>query len=82
MSDAMRELQKAADCAGLEMEFLELRKDAERYRWLREQCNTQTNLVQYLHDGAKYLYTCNSARDMDAAIDSAIAAQDDAKEQR
>ena len=31
----MRELQKAADCAGLEMEFLELRKDAERYRWLR-----------------------------------------------
>ena len=31
----MKELQRAADMAGLEMEFLELRQDALRYRWLR-----------------------------------------------
>lgn len=35
-NDDMKELQKAADCAGLEMEFLELKRDAERYRWLCE----------------------------------------------
>jgi len=35
MDDTLKELQRAADCAGLEMEFLELRRDAERYRKLR-----------------------------------------------
>lgn len=31
----MKELQRAADMAGLEIEFLELRQDAERWRWIR-----------------------------------------------
>lgn len=37
MDDAIRrELSTAADMAGLQMEFLELLRDAERYRWLRD----------------------------------------------
>lgn len=39
MDDAMKELQRAADGDGLEMEFLELCKDAERYRWLRDEAH-------------------------------------------
>ena len=38
MDDAIRrELSTAADMAGLQMEFLELLRDAERYRWLRDE---------------------------------------------
>ena len=47
----------------------QLEKDAERYRWLREQCDTQATLVQYRHNNAVYVYTCNSAEEMDRAVD-------------
>ena len=71
----LKELQKAADCAGLEMEFLELRRDAERYRWLRERMlaadfdynggGTQA-LVFEMPDGLRY------GADCDATIDAAM----------
>ena len=32
----IKELQKAADMAGLEMEFLELRMNSDRYIWMRD----------------------------------------------
>lgn len=35
MDDDLKTLQRLADCGGMEMEFLELKRDAERYRWLR-----------------------------------------------
>jgi hypothetical protein len=35
MSEDLKLLQRLADCGGMEMEFLELKQDAQRYRWLR-----------------------------------------------
>ena len=51
-----------------------LRKDAERYRWLRAQCDTTTNLVQYRRGNALNIIPCHSAGDMDFSIDAAMAA--------
>lgn len=36
MDEDLKLLQRLADCGGMEMEFLELKRDAERYRWLRD----------------------------------------------
>ena len=62
-----------ATIAALLAELDDARRDAERYRWLRAQCNSVTNLVQYRHRGCHYTIACNSSIDMDAAIDTGIA---------
>jgi hypothetical protein len=66
----MRELQKAADMVGLEMEFLELRQDARRYQYLRAH---MTGVIAPLGKPAIGLSGV-SGDDMDAAIDAAIGA--------
>jgi hypothetical protein len=59
----MRELQRAADCAGLEMEFLELRADAERYRWIRDNGEPHEMLANHNEwDHEKYDATIDFAR--------------------
>jgi hypothetical protein len=68
--DDMRELQKSADMAGLEMEFLELRQDARRYQYLRAQLTGTLTLL-----GAPAIGLSGVAGDdMDAAIDAAMGA--------
>lgn len=44
--ESIRELRSAAECAGLSMEFAELLADAERYRWLRDNVDIET---EYYH---------------------------------
>lgn len=82
VSDVMKELQSAADCAGLEMEFLELKQDAERYRWLREQSWFSSELC-VLRDPKKALTSskglgadCPSHDRLDEAIDAELAAKE------
>ena len=66
MDDATkRELSTAADMAGLQMEFLELLRDAERYRWLRDSASLAQTL-RLLND---------APGNIDAAIDAAMAAE-------
>jgi hypothetical protein len=68
--DDMIELQKAADMAGLDLEFLELRQDARRYQYLRAHMTGVINLM-----GAPAIgLSCVSGEDMDAAIDAAMGA--------
>ena len=66
----LRELQQAADCAGLEMEFLELRANAARYEWLRAHfASVGIDRVKILCDKPEHSYV------LDAAIDAAMAAK-------
>ena len=60
--EAMKELQRAADMAGLEMEFLELRQDALRYRWLRSGAANMHQVRAILND---------TPTGIDAAVDKA-----------
>ena len=46
----------------------DLRKDAERYRWLRDKCN-------HVHVGVHIQFSSDE-RDADAAIDAAMKASD------
>ncbi len=66
MDDDMKELQRAADCAGLEMEFLEMKRDAERYRWLRDGCNEKRSAASRIAADCYGL-------EWDARIDAAMA---------
>lgn len=70
--------QQAANPANV-IELLDridrLEADASRYQWLRLQCNTQTNLVQYRNGDARHIVPCNSAKDLDDAIDRAMKQQ-------
>lgn len=52
------------ECARLEKEVDALRKDAKRYRWLRDKCN-------HVHVGVHIQFSSNE-RDADAAIDAAM----------
>jgi hypothetical protein len=68
--DDMRELQKAAEMAGLEMEFLSLRQDARRYQYLRAHMTGVMTLLGAPAIGLSGV----SGDDMDAAIDAAMGA--------
>lgn len=59
-------LEAAAEIEGLRAECEALRKDAERYRWLRTHGNAFYNCTVYQGIGAA----------VDAAIDAAMAAQE------
>ena len=50
-------------------------RDAERYRWLRAQCDQVTNLVQYMHKGWHVTVPCLGSNSMDKAIDTAMRQQ-------
>ena len=52
-----------------------LEKDAERYRWLRAQCDSVTNLVQYRRGNAHNTIPCHTAGYMDLSIDRAMATE-------
>jgi hypothetical protein len=67
--DDMRELQKAADMAGLD-HFLALRQDARRYQYLRSHMTGVMTLLGAPAIGLSGV----SGDDMDAAIDAAIGA--------
>ena len=88
MDNDLKLLQRLADCGGMEMEFLELARDAERYRWLKSrtaldlrserQPNTWTRM-----DGTKFNATHSLAEggtqhapadNLDAMIDAAMVA--------
>ena len=60
------------ECARLEKEVDALRKDAERYRWLRDQNNSEAveDMIRVYNygDGAKLL----DGEELDAAIDAAM----------
>lgn len=62
------------DYEALKAEFEELRKDAERYRWLREKCGS-SGLLTIAKVGAFELNAW-SGDDPDAAIDAAMAEQE------
>ena len=72
MIQAYQQTMMRTELERLRDENAELRKDAERYRWLRKQCDTTTNLVQYHTGNWKQTIPCNSSGEMDAAIDRAI----------
>ena len=63
MDDDLKLLQRLADCGGMEMEFLELKRDAERYRWLRER---ETEVRRYTLVGQR------ASERLDDQIDAAI----------
>ena len=46
----MRELQTFAKMAGLEREFLELRRDAQRWKWARSNPITLDDFTYYIDD--------------------------------
>lgn len=62
------------DYEALKAECEQLRKDAERYRWLREQCGN-SGLLTIAKVGAFELKTW-SGDDPDTAIDAAMAGGD------
>jgi hypothetical protein len=65
-ADDLKALHSAADCAGLEMEFLELRRDAERYRKLRAQRHSNTPRISVpFEPGLTY-----TPEALDAALDA------------
>ena len=70
MDDATRrELSTAADMAGLQMEFLELLRDAERYRWLRHGDNDE-RCIRLAIEGQPYMLRGEL---LDRCIDEAMA---------
>jgi hypothetical protein len=65
MDEDIKLLQRLADDGGMEMEFLELLRDAERYRWLRDGCDTKGSSASHI---AANCY----GMEWDAKIDAAI----------
>ena len=71
MDDATRrELSTAADMAGLQMEFLELLRDAERYRWLRHGDNDE-RCIRLTSHGEPYMLRGEL---LDRCVDEGMAA--------
>jgi hypothetical protein len=73
--DTIKVLQRAADCAGLEMEFLELKRDAERYRWLAARMLAAD--FDYMSEGMQVLVFdmpdgFRASADCDSTIDAAM----------
>ena len=75
MNDDMKLLQRLADCGGMEMEFLELKRDAERWRWWRNRWPALCRMEVARFAGLDLTRTyVQSPEDMDAVTDAAMQA--------
>lgn len=68
--DTMLELSLAAEHAGLTSQFLELKRDAERYRWLRDLL-----AVEDIHEALMNRIGVDESESLkcDAAVDQLMA---------
>lgn len=73
MDDDMKLLQRLADCGGMEMEFLELKQEAYRYRFLRRDFSPFGLNIDGNHAWAYRRNAMLKGPTLDAAIDAAMA---------
>lgn len=71
----LRELQAAADMAGLEMEFFELREAAMRWEWLVRHATSGFDAAPSWNGGIVRLPVFDSADQHPALVDRARAAE-------